>query len=134
MSSDLTKNSTFVKALSAGVFAGVADKMVRGTGDSTASAIFGTSVGTGILITSLITAQFPMSESSGMTSGVVSRAIEVGATTGGAYLVYTKGGKMFFPNVRQSDFDMKSVGIIVASNFFGEYVKDWVLGEASMFD
>ena len=132
--SDLTKNSLLVKSVSAGVFAGVVDKFVRGSPDSTPSMIFGASVGTGILATSMITSYIPSMSENGMSTGMVSRGLEIAATTGGTYLLYTKGGQMLFPNVRKPDFDMKTVGIVVAADLFGEFAKGWVLGNTSFFN
>jgi hypothetical protein len=133
MSSDLSQNKTLVKSVTAGVFAGVVHKMLDANGNSTASGIFGTSVGAGILITSLITQQIPDSYSSGVTSGVAKRGLEIAGTTAGTYIVYNKVMPMAIQNVRLPEFDIKTAGIIIAADFAGELMYQWVSGETSLF-
>jgi hypothetical protein len=134
MSGDLSNNKTLVKAVSAGLFAGLANQMLQGSNaNSTASGIFGTSVGAGILITSLITQQIPDSYSSGVTSGVAKRGLEITGTTAGTYLVYNKVMPMAIQNVRLPEFDIKTAGIIIAADFAGELMYQWVSGETSLF-
>ena len=131
--SDFSKNSVIVKAVSAGVFAGVMDRVIKQSTDSTPSAIFGASVGAGILATSLVTSYIPIMDSSGVSTGLVSRGIEIGVTSAGSWVAYNKVAPMIMGNIRKPDFDMKSVGIIIAADFFGEFTKQWVQGNTSLF-
>jgi hypothetical protein len=131
--SDLSSNRTLVKSVAAGVFAGVAQKMLDPNANTTSCAVFGTSVGAGIMITSLITQNIPESYSSGMTSGVAKRGLEITGTSAATYGVY-KAMPMVIKSVRLPEFDIKSFGIIVAADLASEMVFQWVSGgEASFF-
>ena len=129
-SSDLMNNRTLVKSVSAGVFAGVVDKMfIQGpNANSTPSAVFGTSVGMGILITSLITQQIPLSVSDGFSSGVVNRTLEIAGTSASTYVVHNKIAPMFIKSVRLPEFKLATIGVVAGADIFGEMVYQWVSG------
>ena len=134
MSGDLQNQKSLVKSVAAGLFAGIAHKMLDPNGNSTTSGVLGASVGTGILITSLITAQIPDSYSSGLTSGVAKRGLEIAGTSASTYVVYNKIMPMAVKNVRLPEFDLKTFGIIVAADMVGEFAYQWVTGgDASFF-
>lgn len=133
--SDLQNNKVLVKSIASGAFAGVVDKMLQGNnGSNMTSGVFGASVGAGIMVTTLITAQIPDSYSSGMTSGVGKRALEIAGTSASTYVIHQKIMPMVVKSVRLPDVDLKSVGIIVAADLFGEMFYQWMSGgEASFF-
>ena len=123
-------SSAYIKPIATGVAAAL-DRFVLNNVDNTSMAYFGGAVTAGVFASTLFSAYLPdmssvVSDTAYYKSKEVEkRILEVAFGTGASYAINT----YILKNTNYYDDIYKRLGVIVAADFIGEYISDYMTGE-----
>jgi len=123
--------SGYVKPVVGAITAVVLDKMVLMNTNMTSSLYFGGAVGVGLLAVSMfdtkVPAFLPDIPAIGATGETLSkRVLEITAGAGSAYAI----NRLVLKNDNNPQMMMKKLGVVVVSDFVGEYASDYFSNRA----
>jgi len=130
-SSSSSSMSGYVKPVAGAITAVVLDKMVLMQPNMQSSLYFGGAVGAGLLLVSMFDTKIPSFlpdiPSIGASGETLSkRVLEITAGAGSAYAI----NRYVIKNDNNPQMMMKKLGVVIVSDFVGEYVSDYFSNRA----
>ena len=130
-SSSTSSMSGYVKPVAGAITAVVLDKMVLMQPNMQSSLYFGGAVGAGLLLVSMFDTKIPSFlpdiPAIGATGETLSkRVLEITAGAGSAYVI----NRYVIKNDNNPQMMMKKLGVVIVSDFVGEYVSDYFSNRA----
>jgi hypothetical protein len=125
----MSGNRDFIKPLVGGAVAAGLDNMYLNNKNQTANMYFGAAVAVGLYASQVIEPIMPQIIPASLLSNgktIEDRIIEIGAGAGSSYVL----NKYILKNDFNQSEMIKKLGVIVASDFIGEYASDYMAGRA----